>query len=135
MRKGTAALSPANKEGLSECSALTGQERKISSCLNDEVGRGKTEKGSHRWLALPMATQCPLSRRCVCVFSFCFDIFSFFRMSNRIWVSHILSVYILRGFRVTENDVSASPKHSWKMSGKFVCSQLSLSPGLNVAAC
>ena len=31
--------------------ALTGQEGKISSCISDEVGRGKLEKGSHRWLS------------------------------------------------------------------------------------
>ena len=67
-------------------------------------GQRKTEKGSHCWLALLMATQCPLSRLCVFFFlpgHFLFSFFLFFFLvCVQNWVSHILSKYIFQKLKV-----------------------------------
>lgn len=78
-----------------ECSALTRAREENKQLHKWWSGQRKTEKGSHRWLALPMATQCPLSRLCVFSLPKCF--FFFFSLTCvQNWVSHILSKYIFQ---------------------------------------
>ena len=85
-----------SKQRRPECSAVMGRERKISSCISDEVGRGKRKKevtAGERFAAGDTVPSFPV----VCFLSTRGTFFfSFSRACVQNWVSHILSKYIFQ---------------------------------------